>query len=41
MQSYGLLNRLFRTFGLGWSRRLMAIHTAAFALMRNAPAKPV
>ena len=41
MQSYGLLQRLFKTFGLGWSRRLMAIHTAAIALMRAAPAKPV
>lgn len=41
MQSYGLLQHLFKTFGLGWSRRLMAIHTAAIALMRNAPGKPV
>ncbi len=30
MNAYGLLRTLFRTFGLGWSRRLMA--TAAAAL---------
>lgn len=33
MRSYGLLGRLFRTFGLGWSRRLMATHAAALQLM--------
>jgi len=32
MRSYGRLSGLFRTFGLGWSRRLMAAHTAALAL---------
>jgi len=37
MRSYGLLRRLFRTFGLGWSRRLMAVHAEALALLR-APA---
>jgi lysozyme family protein len=35
MQSYGLLQRLFRIFGLGWSRRLTATHAAALALMRG------
>jgi lysozyme family protein len=39
MQSYGLLQTLFRTFGLGWSRRLMATHVAAHALLNLAPAK--
>ncbi|MEJ2227033.1 MAG: glycosyl hydrolase 108 family protein [Alphaproteobacteria bacterium] len=34
MQSYGLLQRLFRVFGLGWSRRLTSTHAAALALMR-------
>jgi lysozyme family protein len=33
MQSYGLLRRLFRTFGLGWSRRLIATHASALALV--------
>ena len=33
MLSYGLLQKLFKTFGLGWSRRLMATHIAAFALL--------
>jgi lysozyme family protein len=33
MLSYGLLRKLFKTFGLGWSRRLMATHTAAHALL--------
>ena len=33
MRSYGLLRSLFGTFGLGWSRRLMAIHAEAIALM--------
>lgn len=35
MQAYGRLSRLFRTFGLGWSRRLMASHSAAQALIRT------
>ena len=35
MQSYGLLQQLFRVFGLGWSRRLTATHAAALALMRG------
>ena len=38
MLSYGLLQKLFKTFGLGWSRRLMATHTAARALLDAAPA---
>lgn len=33
MQSYGSLTRLFGTFGLGWSRRLIACHAAALALV--------
>lgn len=37
MQSYGLLQRLFPTFGLGWSRRLIATHAAALTL--TAPAR--
>jgi lysozyme family protein len=32
MNAYGHLTSLFRTFGLGWSRRLMAAHAAALAL---------
>ena len=36
MQSYGSLSRLFRTFGLGWSRRLIATHAAAISLLRAA-----
>ena len=39
MLSYGLLQKLFKTFGLGWSRRLMATHVAALALIGAAPAK--
>jgi len=37
MRAYGLLGRLFRTFGLGWSRRLMAIHAASLALAGSEP----
>lgn len=33
MNSYGLLTTLFRTFGLGWSRRLMATFAAALAMI--------
>lgn len=33
MRAYGRLSRLFRTFGLGWSRRLMAAYGAAQALI--------
>lgn len=36
MRSYGLLQRLFKTFGLGWSRRLMAIHAESLELLRIA-----
>ncbi len=32
MRHYGLLRRLFPTFGLGWSRRLMATLALALAL---------
>jgi lysozyme family protein len=32
MHSYGLLQKLFKVFGLGWSRRLMATHAAALSL---------
>jgi lysozyme family protein len=39
MLSYGLLQKLFKTFGLGWSRRLMATHIAAQTLLSAAPAK--
>ena len=35
MRAYGLLASLFRTFGLGWSRRLMATHAAALSLLRS------
>ncbi len=34
MRRYGLLNRLFAAFGLGWSRRLMATMAEALALQR-------
>jgi len=33
MESYGGLARLFPTFGLGWSRRLMAAHAAALEMV--------
>jgi lysozyme family protein len=33
MNAYGLLQTLFRTFGLGWSRRLLACHSAALKLI--------
>jgi lysozyme family protein len=35
MRAYGQLGSLFRTFGLGWSRRLMATHAAALAVADN------
>lgn len=34
MWRYGLLTRLFPTFGLGWSRRLMATHTEALRTLK-------
>lgn len=44
MRSYGQLRSLFRTFGLGWSRRLMATHAAALRLTNTGqicnPQKP-
>ena len=40
MQSYGSLQRLFKTFGLGWSRRLMATHASALARLPNASEAP-
>jgi lysozyme family protein len=33
MRAYGLLGNLFRTFGLGWSRRLIATHAEALTLL--------
>jgi lysozyme family protein len=33
MNAYGLLRQLFKVFGLGWSRRLMATHAAALAVL--------
>lgn len=33
MLGYGLLGSLFKTFGLGWSRRLMATQTKALTLL--------
>jgi lysozyme family protein len=38
MLSYGSLRKLFPVFGLGWSRRLIATHAAALALL--SPPKP-
>ncbi len=38
MHGYGLLQKLFKVFGLGWSRRLMATHAAALALLAKRPA---
>ena len=40
MLSYGLLRKLFTTFGLGWSRRLMATHVAAYGLLPAKAAQP-
>jgi lysozyme family protein len=40
MQGYGLLQKLFKVFGLGWSRRLMATHAAALALLAKRTANP-
>lgn len=44
MRSYGLLKSLFLTFGLGWSRRLMATHAEAIEIMNTTqirdPQKP-
>ncbi len=39
MRAYGGLTRLFGTFGLGWSRRLMSVHGEALRLMLEAQAK--
>jgi len=36
MRAYGRLSQLFRTFGLGWSRRLMAAHGTARSLLADA-----
>ncbi len=35
MNAYGSLQTLFRTFGLGWSRRLMTVHAASFGIIGN------
>lgn len=40
MRAYGALSRLFRTFGLGWSRRLMATHTLALTLINPRASAP-
>ena len=40
MQGYGLLRTLFKVFGLGWSRRLMATHAAALALAAAPASNP-
>jgi lysozyme family protein len=42
MNGYGLLQKLFKVFGLGWSRRLMATHSAALRLsaVQIASARP-
>lgn len=40
MRAYGRLSRLFRTFGLGWSRRLMSAHSSARALITAIPETP-
>ena len=37
MEGYGSLQSLFKTFGLGWSRRLMATHAVALTLLDAAP----
>lgn len=36
MQGYGSLQKLFRVFGLGWSRRLMATNALALELLKDA-----
>lgn len=41
MRSYGMLRSLFRTFGLGWSRRLMATYVEAIALMNPNQVQPL
>ena len=33
MVAYGSLAKLFKVFGLGWSRRLMSIHTVALSML--------
>lgn len=35
MNSYGLLSGLFKTFGLGWSRRLMACYALSASLLKS------
>lgn len=39
MNAYGRLQQLFRTFGLGWSRRLIATHAKSLDLL-DAPSSP-
>ncbi len=36
MNAYGQLRQLFKVFGLGWSRRLMATHAVALTLTASA-----
>lgn len=33
MNAYGLLAKSFKVFGLGWSRRLMAVHAEALSML--------
>ena len=40
IQGYVLLQKLFKVFGLGWSRRLMATHAAALAILAKHTAPP-
>jgi lysozyme family protein len=35
MNAYGSLQTLFRTFGLGWSRRLMTVYAVALSIVGN------
>jgi lysozyme family protein len=39
MRAYASLTRLFSTFGLGWSRRLMSVHGEALRLIYERQAK--
>lgn len=39
MRHYGSLTKLFKTFGLGWSRRLIAVHAEALSML-DKPREP-
>lgn len=41
MNAYGRLQSLFLTFGLGWSRRLMGVHTDALGMLGQLSATSV